>query len=121
NLTLDLEEIIPSIPSEFEEFTFMVKTIKQQFSVTGGGIQSYSKDWQYIDGILRSSDQLDIETAKKLVTARQKDKKLKIKFDEGVQSGTQMSFKIDSIRRFEEDSKIEVFWDGGPFNIDSKG
>src|SRR5690606_3418042 len=121
NITLDLEEIIPDIPSEFEEFTFMVKTIKQQFNVTSGGLQSYSKDWQYVDGILRSSDQLDLETAKKLIKVTQKDKELKIKFNEGVQSGTQIPFKIDSIRRFEEDSEIKISWDGAPFNIDSKG
>src|SRR5690606_31855791 len=92
-----------------------------QFNVTSGGLQSYSKDWQYVDGILRSSDQLDLETAKKLIKVTQKDKELKIKFNEGVQFGTQMPFKIDSIRRFEEDSKIEISWDGAPFNIDSKG
>lgn len=119
--TLALDDILPKIPSEFDDFTFKVKTIKQEFNVTRGGLQSYSKDWQYIDGTIRSSDQMDVKTAKGIIKAIQNGKNLSIKFDESVEPGTQIDFKIDSIQRFEEDSKIEISWDGSSFNIDTKG
>ena len=120
-LTLALDDILPEIPSEFDDFIFKVKTIKQEFNVTRGGLQSYSKDWQYIDGTIRSSDLMDVTTAKGIIKATQKGKNLAIKIDNSIQPGTQIDFKIDSIQRFEEDSQIEISWDGSPFNIETKG
>ena len=119
--TLELDDILADLPSEFKEFVFKVKTIKQEFNVTRGGIQSYSKGWQYINGTIRSSDQMSVDIAKGLIKATQKGKALSIKFDENTEPGTQIDFKIDSIQRFDEDSKIEISWDGSPFNIESKG
>ncbi|UOB19203.1 alpha-2-macroglobulin family protein [Abyssalbus ytuae] len=121
NFTLELDEIIPDIPSDLKNFSFKVKTIKQQFHVATDNLQSYSKDWQYLEGTLRSSDKLNIETAKQLITAVQNDKKLQVRFDKNLKEGTQLTFKIDSIKRNIEDSEIKISWDGTPFNIDTKG
>ncbi|WP_340077042.1 alpha-2-macroglobulin family protein [Leptobacterium sp. I13] len=118
---LKLEDIIEKIPSELKTFTFKVKTLKQQFNVNTTQLQSYSKDWQYIEGTIRSSDQLKIATAKELVKATQEGQKLKIKFDETAEKSTQFFFTIDSIQRFTEDSEINIEWDGGAFNIEIKG
>ena len=119
--TLALEDIVEDIPSQYETFSFKVKTLKQQFNIITDRLQSYSKDWQYIEGTLRSSDVLTLETAKKLVKASQKDKDITITFNESTQKGTQFYFKIDSIQRFEEDSDLQVSWDGASFGIESNG
>lgn len=120
-VTLHLDDIIPDIPSDFRKFSFTTRTIKQEFNITTDHLQSYSKDWQYIDATLRSSDILDLQTAKQLVSATQNGKKIALKFDESVTSGTQLSFTIDSIQRFEDDSKVLLNWNGTPLKIDSKG
>ncbi|MBC9797903.1 alpha-2-macroglobulin family protein [Sinomicrobium weinanense] len=119
--TLKLGDLVKDIPGELRDFSFKVKTIKQQFKITTDQIQSYNRDWQYVEGTLRSSDQLAAETAKKLVQASQKDKELSVKFYGEAETNTQFRFKIDSIRRLKEDSKVKVTWNGKPFDIDSKG
>ncbi len=118
---LALADIIKDIPKEFSAFKFKIKTLKQQFNVLTDRIQSHSKEWQYVEGTLRTSDQLDLETAKKLISATQKGKDIAVKFNETPKKGTQFYFTIDSIQRFAEDSELLVKWNGKSFDIDSKG
>ncbi|MEW7289252.1 alpha-2-macroglobulin family protein [Aquimarina sp. 2304DJ70-9] len=120
--TLDLEDLVKDLKDDLdEEFVFGVQTLKQQFSVLTENLQSYSKDWQYIDGTLTSSDQLQFEIAKQLVTASQKGKNLSVTFGESIDKSRQFSFRIDSIQRFEDDSEVEIKWSGKKFDIDTQG
>ncbi|WP_298487997.1 MG2 domain-containing protein [uncultured Maribacter sp.] len=119
--TLDLKTILPNSPEEIKEMSFGVKTIKQQFNIYTNAIQSYSKEYQYINGQLRSSDVLSLENAKTLVSITHKGKKITPKFDGGLKEGTQFSFTIDSIQRFEEDSELLVTWTGKALDIESAG
>ncbi len=120
--TLDLEDLVENIKDDLdEEFVFSVKTLKQQFSVITDNLQSYSKDWQYIDGTLTSSDQLPFDIAKQLITVSQKDKNIAVKFSESSEKSKQFSFRIDSIQRFEDDSEIDIKWSGKSFNISTEG
>ncbi|HUH47857.1 MAG TPA: MG2 domain-containing protein, partial [Arenibacter sp.] len=119
--TLDLEKLIPDVPKELRKFNFGIKTLKQQFNIYTQALQSYSKDYQYLEGQLRSADKLDLETAKKLIGASQNGRAVSIKFDASVPSGTVMQFKIDSIQRLEEDSELVVSWDGKAMGIESMG
>lgn len=119
--SLDMKAIIDTIESDYKTFNFKVKTIKQQFNITTEHLQSYSKEWQYLRGTLRSSDVMDLNTAESLISASQNGKSLRIKFDKSVKKGTQIPFTIDSIQRLEEDSEILVNWDGTNKNIQDKG
>ncbi|WP_273568406.1 alpha-2-macroglobulin family protein [Maribacter halichondriae] len=119
--TLVLEDIVKDAPKELKTLTFGVKTLKQQFNVYTNPLQSYSKERQFIEGQLRSADRLSLETAKQLLQVKQKGKTIPIKFDEAIKKGNQFQFKIDSIQRYEEDSELEISWDGSKFDIDSKG
>src|SRR5690606_11605179 len=101
--------------------TFKLKTIKQQFNITTDHIQSYNKDWQYLQGMVRSSDVMELSTAKSLISASQKGNPLSIKFDGALEKGTQIPFTIDSIQRFDENSEIIIRWDGMQANIQDKG
>jgi alpha-2-macroglobulin len=106
---------------DLAEFNFTVKTIKQDFLVTTEDIQSYSKDYQYLNGTIKTADVIDFETAQKLVTATQDDKNLKVKLIKSLSTATEFKFIVDSIQRFDNDSAIEIQYDGNDFDIDQKG
>lgn len=119
--TLNLKDIIEDIPKELKTLVFGAKTLKQQFNVYTDPLRSYSTDRQYIEGQLRSADQLSLSTVKKLIRVQQQGKSVSIKFDAAVKEGTQFQFKIDSIQRFKDDSDLEISWDGTDFDIESSG
>ena len=119
-ITFNLSKIIKT-PKELSEFRFTAKTIKQDFIVTMQDIQSLSKDYQYLNGTLKMADNIDFETAKKLIKANQKDRNLNIRFDKSLPSGTEFKFQIDSIQRFNNDSNIAIHYNGTDFAIDQKG
>lgn len=119
-VTFHLDELV-KVPENLRAFQFTVKTIKQDFTVTTNAVQSYSKDFQHLNCTLKSADELDFETAQKLVSARQNDQNLKIKFDKTLSSKTEFRFVVDSIKREVQDSEIEIIYDGADFGIDQKG
>ncbi len=120
--TLDLKDLVKNLKEDLDdEFVFSVQTLKQQFSVITQSLQSYSKDWQYIDGTLTSSDQLQFDIAKQLITASQKGNNISVTFSESIDKSKQFSFRIDSIQRFEDDSEVEIKWSGKNFDIDTEG
>ena len=119
--TVLLSEIVKDLPKDLKTMTFGVKTLKQQFNIYTNALQSYSKSRQYINGQLKASDVLTLETAKQLVSASHKGQLIHVKFDNAIKKGTQFQFKIDSIQRYEDDSDLEISWDGAKFDIDSSG
>lgn len=120
-VTVNLGKIYTTIPSEFKTYTFKFKTLEQNFSVATTSFQSYSKEWQYIEGVIKTADILELEKAKTLITATQNNKKLAIKWESLDSISTQFQFKIDSVQRFEEDSEVLLSWSGKSINVDNKG
>ena len=120
-ITLHLSDITNKVPKELSDFKFSVKTIKQDFIVNTQDLQSYSKEWYYLNGTLKTADNLSFEEAQKIIEATQNEKDLKIKFDKATSTSTEFKFMIDSIQRFENDSKININWDGDDVDIDQKG
>ena len=119
--TLALQAIINEVPDELKTLAFGVKTLKQQFNVYSRALQSYSKGRQFIEGQLRSADQLSLETAKQLVRVVQNGKPIPVNFEDTPKKGTQFYFKIDSIQRLQEDSELDITWNGSNFGIESSG
>ncbi|MFC5047528.1 alpha-2-macroglobulin [Aquimarina hainanensis] len=120
--TLDLEKLGVQVTEDLSnDFVFGVRTLEQQFSVFTDHIQSYDKKWQYVEGTITSSDQLQIETVRQLVNASQKGKQLSIDFEDQAVLGREFVFRIDSIQRFDKDSEVKLVWSGDSFNIDSEG
>lgn len=120
HVALRLKDIIET-PKGLEEFRFSVKTIKQDFIITTQDIQSYSKDYQYLNCVMKTADHLDLDDAKKLITAEQKGQDLKIRFDKAMSTSTEFHFMIDSIRRYVEDTTLDINYDGSNAGIDQKG
>jgi hypothetical protein len=100
---------------------FSLKPLDRVFNLNTNNLQSYSKEWQYVLGTLQSADIIALEAAKKLVEASQNNKDLNIVWLEGNDTSRYFEFKIDSIKREIEDSKVHVSWDGKAINADNKG
>ncbi|MFD1062774.1 alpha-2-macroglobulin [Winogradskyella litorisediminis] len=121
DVTVNLGEIFKKIPKEFKSYTFQFKTITPGFTVTTSDLQSYSKEWQYLSGYLRSADVISLENAKKLVEASQDNNDLKLVWNEANKNSKYFEFKIDSIKRFVDDSKIDISWNGSAIDAENKG
>jgi len=120
-VTVKLGDIYKAIPAEFKNYTFEFKTITPSFSINTNNLQSYSKEWQYVLGQLRSSDVITLEDAKQLVSAKQNKKDLNLVWLETTEPSKYFEFRIDSIKRQVEDSKIDVYWDGKAIKAENKG
>ena len=120
-VTVKLNDIYKHIPDGFENYTFQFKTITPNFNIVTNNLQSYSKNWQYLESVLRSADVISLADAKQLVSASQNGKKLPIVFNEINQRSKIFEFKIDSINRKIDDSEILVKWDGNLIKSDNKG
>jgi hypothetical protein len=120
-VTLKVDKILTTVKKELADFNFTVKTLKQDFLVTTQDIQSYSKDYQYLNCTLKTADNIDFETAQKLVTAEQSGKNVAVKFIKSTSTSTEFKFIIDSIQRSDNDNNLEILYDGNDFDIDQKG
>ncbi len=116
-----LRDIYKNMPDGFKDYTFQFKTITPNFNVVTNHLQSYSKNWQYLEGVIKSADVISINDAKTLVEASQNGKKLVLVFNEANVNSKFFEFKIDSINRQIEDSKIDVTWNGKSINASNKG
>ena len=121
SVKLNLGKLYPNIPAGFSDYTFQFKTITPNFSVSTTDLQSYSKDWQYLEGVINMADVAYLTDVKEIIEAKQNNKSLKIKWDEDLLTAKSFLFKVDSIQRFTEDSEILVRWDGRSVKSKNKG
>ncbi len=120
-VTVKLNKLYDDISKEFKTYTFSFKTIKPNFKVDLGNLQSYSKEWQYLEGSIESSDVIVPEKAKQLVSASQNGKALKLKWPAEATAGQIFNFTIDSISRKIEDSEILIKWEGKAIGAENQG
>jgi len=120
-VTVKLGEIIQNIPSAYKSYTFQFKTISPGFNMSTNNLQSYSKEWQYLEAVIKSADVIALEKAKQLVTATQDGKTLKLQWNEVNDHSKYFEFKIDSINRKIEDSEILVKWNGNSIKAENTG
>ena len=71
-----------------------------------------------MQGEVKSADIIDLEDAKKLLEASQKNRQIKIDWNEVNNQASKFEFRLDSIRRFDESSDLLVQWDGKAINAD---
>ena len=121
SVTLRLDKVYKNQPKEFGSYTFQFKTIAPNFSVVTSNLQSYSKNWQYLEASLKSADIIDLQDAKQLVEASQNGKKLKLQWNESTDVSKVFEFKVDSISRMLEDSEILIKWNGKAIKADNSG
>ncbi|HLP63460.1 alpha-2-macroglobulin family protein [Flavobacterium sp.] len=120
-VTLNLSKITNKVPKELSKFNFSLKTFKQDFVVNTNDLQSYNRDSYYLNGTIKTADNLSFEDAKKLISATQNGDDLKISFDKSFSTSTEFKFTIENIKREDEDGKITIEWDGDDVDIDQEG
>lgn len=121
SVTVKLGNLYRNISQEFNTYTFNFKTILPNFTIKTGIIQSYSNDFQYIEGSLQSADIIELKQAKNLITASQNGRSKKIIWNESYENSRFFEFKIDSVQRFDDDATVKISWDGTSINANSKG
>ncbi|RMA66115.1 alpha-2-macroglobulin family protein [Ulvibacter antarcticus] len=121
HVTVKLSKLYDDIGQEFKNYTFAFKTIKPAFKLNVQNLQSYSKQWQYLEGTIEASDIISLEKAKRLVTANQNDKKLSVKWPSEADDAAFFSFVIDSIQRKKDDSEIIISWNGKAIKAENQG
>ncbi|HEY0045710.1 MAG TPA: MG2 domain-containing protein [Flavobacterium sp.] len=119
-VTLHLSKLT-KVPSELSDFNFTIKTVAQDFVVELLDLQSHDKNSQFLNAVVRTADNLDIESVKKLVTAHQDGRNLPIIFNAVPNSPTEFFFVIDKIERRAQASKVTIFWNGDELDISRKG
>ncbi len=120
-ITVKLNNIYKNIPKGYDNYTFQFKTITPNFKIEKDVLQSYSKDYQYLEGLVKSADIINLIDAKKLIKATQKGKVKNIIWNEANKESKIFEFKIDSIQRFIDDSELKISWNGMAINSDNKG
>ena len=119
---LDLKKLYGNIPKEFRTYTFSFKTLAPNFKIGIDNLQSYSKEYQYLEAWLESSDLISQKEAQQLVSASQEGKALKVKWQASEDSKAKyFNLTIDSIVRKDQDSKILINWDGKAIKAKNKG
>ncbi len=118
---IKLNEIYKEIGQDFKKYTFQFKTITPNFNIQTQSLQSYSSAYQYLEGVVKSADIISLENAKKLLNASQKGVQKSVVWNESFENGKVFEFKIDSIQRFNNDTKLNVSWNGESISAASKG
>ena len=121
SITVKLNKLYDGVGHEFKNYTFSFKTLPPSFRLDLGNLQSYDKEWQYIEGILEANDVITLENVKELVHATQGAKTLKIKWPLQSEDTRFFNFVIDSIQRKVDNSEINISWDGKAIKSKNKG
>ncbi|NIJ45506.1 hypothetical protein FHR24_001974 [Wenyingzhuangia heitensis] len=119
-INLSVNKLFPKALKTETTYSFTYKTKKQNFEVHTEEIQSYNQDWQYILGNITTNDVTSLEKVKQVLSATQNKQTKKIKFDKVTIDTNVFLFKIDSIYRGSEDSKLYLNYNGSALDIDKK-
>ncbi|WP_431167265.1 alpha-2-macroglobulin family protein [Tenacibaculum halocynthiae] len=121
NVTLHLSKLYDGIDSNLKDFTVKIKTKKLLFNVALKSPTVLNKDEYYIEGVLTASDVIESSKLSELVSASYNGKATDIKFDTSEKFVSKATFRIDKLKRFEDDKSINVLWSGKAINSVSKG
>lgn len=111
-ITVPLASLYDDLPKDVQKFQFTFKTIAPDFKIELRALQSYDKQYNYVEGQIEASDVIAFAKAKELVTASQDGSTLNIKWFNEEKPARYHSFRIDSIKRTVEDGKINIQWNG---------
>lgn len=120
-VTFHLSQLYSDVPESVKDFVFNVKTKELLFTVATNAIQVYDKNWNYIEGVINSSDIISAEKLPKILHAKYNSNPLKIKYDTKEGYASRIHFKIDSIQRFDSDKTLKLKWNGDVVGSKSKG
>jgi hypothetical protein len=120
NAEFQVSKLISDLPENLSVMKFGFKTMKQGISVTVDKMRTTDKKSmrrQEMSGTLMTADAADQKTVEQLLTVKQDNKNLKIKW---VHEGDNVThtFTVDSIMRRDKEGTVELAWDGKPLGVD---
>jgi alpha-2-macroglobulin len=117
--SLNLLELFPGNSGDKEEYNFVFQTLVQNFEVKTGGIQFYTKTnlkKVKIEGQLQTADFALFENIKKMVSAKQNGKDLKLTWSKLAANNT-YGFVIEDVQRAEDPKSVNIEVSGDPINV----
>ena len=121
SVTVNLEKLFDNVAAEKKTYTFQFKTIKPSYKVSVYNLQSYSKDWQFLEGTLEASDVISLSEAKQIVKAIRKGENVSIVWNESYEKSKGFDFRVDSIQRLDNDQDVVISWKGKPIQSEISG
>ena len=118
-VSLHLDVLYPE--QETKPYYFDFKTKKQDFEIQTMPLATYDKNWQYIEGEIKTNDFASLEKVKEILEVMQDDVSLALKFEEINMESRSFYFKIDSIKRKKSISKISLHYDGEALGSEKQG
>lgn len=118
-----LGEYVKDLDEQLETFPFQFETEKQNFEVSVLGIETVDKTkliWQAVNGTLTTADFEYGNLVEEVLSAEQDNKAFKIKWAHSL-DGREHTFRLDSVRRGNSASKVELAWDGDEINVEKEG
>lgn len=120
-ISLNLSALYKSIPAEVEVFTYPLTTRRPEFKLSQPSYQSYDQTWGYLEASIELSDQVNREDLVEVITAQQNQNSLHINWLESNEQDRFFRFKVDSIQRLVDASKVTITWDGSPIKSEQQG
>ncbi len=111
------------VPQELARLEFGFTVVKQDFSVEFEGYQTHKEDdmvWIKMKGIVNTSDVIDNEILASYFGAKQGSRKLQIAWDNPA-ARRSFHFTLDSVRRTEQNTKVQIYWDATSLGKSMKG
>ena len=119
-VTLHLDKLF-EVKKDLKSFFFHVRTQSLLFEVNIRDLQSYSRDYYFLNAYLEASDNISPKMLPELISASIDGEKLSIK-PQATESSTHIAFIVDSIPTpKDEQQTLRISWDGDAHDIESKG
>jgi uncharacterized protein YfaS (alpha-2-macroglobulin family) len=120
-LNLHLDKLYSNVEKDLKTFTVHLKTKELNFGVALKSPSIYDKDWYYVEGALNASDVIDSKKLADIIKAEYNGASKEVSFDMVGDYASTIQFKIDSLKRSEDDKSLHISWNGKPVNSESKG
>lgn len=119
-VTISLDKLFEKIPKEFSEFGFSFRTLKQVMDVRISGIEFYddfTRNDRRVSGRVITADYADAEVVLGILKASQNGKNLEITWETSF-DGRSHRFWIESVDQSDEQSRVELKWNGKQIGAD---
>ncbi len=121
-VTVALGKVL-EVPSKYKTMQFVVRTIKQSFSVNYLAVKAYDNEnmkLQFLSGIVYTADYGDEKQIESVLQVRKNNQPLELSWEHDA-DGKKHVFRADSLVRTAEPQKLLVTWDGKAIGDEKKG
>ncbi len=120
HITFHLNKIVDT-EDALKDFSFMLMTVPQLFSTELADLQYINDDEYVLNGTISSSDFINTEDVKKVISATQEKQPLEINFaTDDKKEAKEFPFTINKIKRNTEESVVSIDINGKSLKVNQK-